>query len=98
MFGGPIARGPSLETSETVSPRGDGLGDPLPGAGWVAQPEIPAATTVAARHRSSRPTARRFTLHARRLYNVGIVIELVEAGRWTTIQDRGRPGLERFGI
>jgi antagonist of KipI len=26
------------------------------------------------------------------------VIELVESGRWTTIQDRGRPGLERFGI
>jgi antagonist of KipI len=26
------------------------------------------------------------------------VIEVVEAGRWTTIQDRGRPGLERFGI
>jgi antagonist of KipI len=26
------------------------------------------------------------------------VIEVVEAGRWTTIQDLGRPGLERFGI
>jgi antagonist of KipI len=26
------------------------------------------------------------------------VIEVVEAGRWTTIQDRGRPGLGRFGI
>jgi len=26
------------------------------------------------------------------------VIEVVEAGRRTTIQDRGRPGLERFGI
>jgi antagonist of KipI len=26
------------------------------------------------------------------------VIEVVEGGRWTTIQDRGRPGLERFGI
>jgi len=26
------------------------------------------------------------------------VIELVDGGRWTTIQDRGRPGLERFGI
>jgi antagonist of KipI len=26
------------------------------------------------------------------------VIEVVEPGRWTTIQDRGRPGLERFGI
>jgi antagonist of KipI len=26
------------------------------------------------------------------------VIEIVEAGRWSTIQDRGRPGLERFGI
>jgi antagonist of KipI len=26
------------------------------------------------------------------------VIEVVEAGRWATIQDRGRPGLERFGI
>ena len=26
------------------------------------------------------------------------MIEVVEAGRWTTIQDRGRPGLERFGI
>jgi biotin-dependent carboxylase-like uncharacterized protein len=26
------------------------------------------------------------------------VIEVVDAGRWTTIQDRGRPGLERFGI
>jgi len=26
------------------------------------------------------------------------VIEVVESGRWTTIQDRGRPGLERFGI
>jgi antagonist of KipI len=26
------------------------------------------------------------------------VIEVVAAGRWTTIQDRGRPGLERFGI
>jgi antagonist of KipI len=26
------------------------------------------------------------------------VIEVLEAGRWTTIQDRGRPGLERFGI
>jgi antagonist of KipI len=26
------------------------------------------------------------------------VIEVVEAGRWTTIQDRGRPGLVRFGI
>jgi antagonist of KipI len=26
------------------------------------------------------------------------VIELLEPGRWTTIQDRGRPGLERFGI
>ena len=26
------------------------------------------------------------------------MIEVIEAGRWTTIQDRGRPGLERFGI
>jgi antagonist of KipI len=26
------------------------------------------------------------------------VIEVVEPGRWTTIQDRGRPGRERFGI
>jgi len=26
------------------------------------------------------------------------VIELVAGGRWTTIQDRGRPGLERYGI
>jgi len=26
------------------------------------------------------------------------VIEVVEPGRWTTIQDRGRLGLERFGI
>jgi len=26
------------------------------------------------------------------------VIEVVAAGRWTTIQDRGRPGLERYGI
>lgn len=26
------------------------------------------------------------------------MIEVVEAGRWTTIQDRGRTGLERFGI
>jgi len=26
------------------------------------------------------------------------VIEVTNAGRWTTIQDRGRPGLERFGI
>jgi len=26
------------------------------------------------------------------------VIDVVEAGRWTIIQDRGRPGLERFGI
>jgi antagonist of KipI len=26
------------------------------------------------------------------------VIEVVDAGRWTTIQDRGRPGFERFGI
>jgi antagonist of KipI len=26
------------------------------------------------------------------------VIEVVESGRWTTIQDRGRLGLERFGI
>jgi antagonist of KipI len=26
------------------------------------------------------------------------MIEIVEAGRWTTIQDRGRPSLERFGI
>ena len=26
------------------------------------------------------------------------MIEVVETGRWTTIQDRGRPGLERFGI
>jgi antagonist of KipI len=26
------------------------------------------------------------------------MIEVVEAGRWTTVQDRGRPGLERFGI
>jgi antagonist of KipI len=26
------------------------------------------------------------------------VIEVVEPGRWTTIQDPGRPGLERFGI
>ena len=26
------------------------------------------------------------------------MIEVVEAGRWTTIQDRGRPGLERSGI
>jgi antagonist of KipI len=26
------------------------------------------------------------------------VIEVVDGGRWTTIQDRGRPGLERFGI
>jgi antagonist of KipI len=26
------------------------------------------------------------------------VIEIIESGRWTTIQDRGRPGLERFGI
>jgi antagonist of KipI len=26
------------------------------------------------------------------------VIEVVDAGRWTTIQDRGRPGLEPFGI
>jgi antagonist of KipI len=26
------------------------------------------------------------------------VIDVVEPGRWTTIQDRGRPGLERFGI
>src|SRR2546425_6859941 len=27
-----------------------------------------------------------------------VVIEVVDAGRWTTIQDRGRPGLDRFGI
>ncbi len=26
------------------------------------------------------------------------MIEVVDAGRWTTVQDRGRPGLERFGI
>ncbi|TMF08126.1 MAG: KipI antagonist, partial [Chloroflexi bacterium] len=26
------------------------------------------------------------------------MIEVVEAGRWTTIQDLGRPGLERYGI
>jgi antagonist of KipI len=26
------------------------------------------------------------------------VIEITDAGRWTTIQDRGRPGLERYGI
>jgi antagonist of KipI len=26
------------------------------------------------------------------------VIEVIDRGRWTTIQDRGRPGLERFGI
>ncbi len=26
------------------------------------------------------------------------MIQVVEAGRWTTIQDRGRPGLEPFGI
>jgi antagonist of KipI len=26
------------------------------------------------------------------------VIEVLNGGRWTTIQDRGRPGLERFGI
>ena len=26
------------------------------------------------------------------------MIEVVESGRWTTIQDRGRSGLERFGI
>lgn len=26
------------------------------------------------------------------------MIEIVEAGLWTTVQDRGRPGLERFGI
>jgi antagonist of KipI len=26
------------------------------------------------------------------------VIEVLEAGRWTTIQDRGRQGFERFGI
>jgi biotin-dependent carboxylase-like uncharacterized protein len=26
------------------------------------------------------------------------VIEVVEAGRWTTVQDRGRPGYERSGI
>ena len=26
------------------------------------------------------------------------MIEVIEPGRWTTIQDRGRPGLERFGI
>src|SRR3989442_8745642 len=25
-------------------------------------------------------------------------MEVVNAGRWTTIQDRGRPGRERFGI
>src|SRR2546426_4951739 len=28
----------------------------------------------------------------------GRVIEVLNAGRWTTIQDRGRPGRERFGI
>src|SRR5437762_7240418 len=28
----------------------------------------------------------------------GHVIEVVNPGRWTTIQDRGRPGRERFGI
>jgi len=26
------------------------------------------------------------------------VIEVIDGGRWTTIQDRGRPGRERFGI
>ena len=26
------------------------------------------------------------------------MIEVIAGGRWTTIQDRGRPGLERFGI
>ena len=26
------------------------------------------------------------------------MIEVEDAGRWTTVQDRGRPGLERFGI
>ena len=26
------------------------------------------------------------------------MIEVVDAGRWTTVQDRGRPGLERFGL
>lgn len=26
------------------------------------------------------------------------MIEVVEGGRWTTVQDRGRPGKERFGI
>ncbi len=26
------------------------------------------------------------------------MIEVIDGGRWTTIQDRGRPGLERFGI
>jgi antagonist of KipI len=26
------------------------------------------------------------------------VIEVINGGRWTTIQDRGRPGFERFGI
>src|SRR5207248_11694484 len=26
------------------------------------------------------------------------MIEVIDGGRWTTIQDRGRPGRERFGI
>ena len=26
------------------------------------------------------------------------MIDVIDGGRWTTIQDRGRPGLERFGI
>src|SRR6202165_4347517 len=26
------------------------------------------------------------------------VIEVIDGGGWTTTQDRGRPGLERFGI
>ena len=26
------------------------------------------------------------------------MIEVLDAGRWTTVQDRGRPGLERYGI
>src|SRR6202035_1903720 len=26
------------------------------------------------------------------------MIDVINGGRWTTIQDRGRPGLERFGI
>src|SRR5207248_1370716 len=56
------------------------------------RPNRPATVRPGGRSARARQARRPAAIHP------NLVIEVLDAGRWTTVQDRGRPGLERYGI